>query len=158
MEEALFLGLDAGSTTMKLALIDSKGTLLDARYMRHGAAVRSTLLTLLEGLQERHPALTVRAAMTGSAALNLAHALELPFVQEVLATSRAISYMAPHTDVAVELGGEDAKILYFKDGADNLRMNEACAGGTGAFIDQMAVLLHTNAAGLDERAARHKQI
>ena len=158
MEEALFLGLDAGSTTVKLALIDSKGTLLDARYMRHGAAVRSTLLTLLEGLQERHPALKVRAAMTGSAALNLAHALELPFVQEVLATSRAISYMAPHTDVAVELGGEDAKILYFKDGADNLRMNEACAGGTGAFIDQMAVLLHTNAAGLDELAARHKQI
>lgn len=158
MKDALFLGLDAGSTTVKLALTDSTGTLRDSRYMRHGSAVRSTLLTLLEGLRERHPGLMVRAAMTGSAALHLAHALELPFVQEVLATSRAISFLAPRTDVAVELGGEDAKILYFKDGADNLRMNEACAGGTGAFIDQMAVLLHTNAAGLNDLAARHTRI
>ena len=158
MEDALFLGLDAGSTTVKLALTDSGGALRDARYMRHGSAVRQTLLSLLEGLRERHPGLEVRAAMTGSAALHLAHALELPFVQEVLATSRAISFLAPRTDVAVELGGEDAKILYFKDGADNLRMNEACAGGTGAFIDQMAVLLHTNAAGLNDLASRHTRL
>ena len=131
MEEALYLGLDAGSTTVKLALVDARGTLLEARYERHGAAVRATLRTLLEDLAERRPGLVVRPAMTGSAALRLAQALELPFVQEVLATSRAIAVLAPQTDVAVELGGEDAKILYFSDGSDNLRMNEACAGGTG---------------------------
>ena len=158
MEEALYLGLDAGSTTVKLALVDARGTLLEARYERHGAAVRATLRTLLEDLAERRPGLVVRPAMTGSAALRLAQALELPFVQEVLATSRAIAVLAPQTDVAVELGGEDAKILYFSDGSDNLRMNEACAGGTGAFIDQMASLLDTDAAGLDALAARHTTI
>ncbi len=152
MEEALYIGLDAGSTTVKLALVDARGTLLEARYERHGAAVRATLRTLLEDLAERRPGLVVRPAMTGSAAL------ELPFVQEVLATSRAIAVLAPQTDVAVELGGEDAKILYFSDGSDNLRMNEACAGGTGAFIDQMASLLDTDAAGLDALAARHTTI
>ena len=87
MEEALYLGLDAGSTTVKLALVDARGTLLEARYERHGAAVRATLRTLLEDLAERRPGLVVRPAMTGSAALRLAQALELPFVQEVLATS-----------------------------------------------------------------------
>ena len=114
MEEALYLGLDAGSTTVKLALVDARGTLLEARYERHGAAVRATLRTLLEDLAERRPGLVVRPAMTGSAALRLAQALELPFVQEVLATSRAIAVLAPQTDVAVELGGEDAKILFFR--------------------------------------------
>ena len=138
--------------------MDARGTLLEARYERHGAAVRATLRTLLEDLAERRPGLVVRPAMTGSAALRLAQALELPFVQEVLATSRAIAVLAPQTDVAVELGGEDAKILYFSDGSDNLRMNEACAGGTGAFIDQMASLLDTDAAGLDALAARHTTI
>ena len=157
-DSALFLGLDAGSTTVKLALVNADGALLEARYERHGAAVRATLCRLLDELAAKHPGLRVRAAITGSAALKLAQALGLPFVQEVLATSRAISVLAPRTDVAVELGGEDAKILYFSDGSDNLRMNEACAGGTGAFIDQMAVLLHTDAPGLNELALRHTTI
>ena len=157
-DSVLYLGLDAGSTTVKLALVDAAGDLLEARYQRHGAAVRATLCTLLDELAAKYPGLQVRAAITGSAALKLAQALELPFVQEVLATSRAISVLAPQTDVAVELGGEDAKILYFSDGSDNLRMNEACAGGTGAFIDQMAVLLHTDAPGLNELALKHTTI
>ena len=157
-DSVLYLGLDAGSTTVKLALVDAAGELLEARYQRHGAAVRATLCTLLDELAAKYPGLQVRAAITGSAALKLAQALELPFVQEVLATSRAISVLAPQTDVAVELGGEDAKILYFSDGSDNLRMNEACAGGTGAFIDQMAVLLHTDAPGLNELALKHTTI
>ena len=157
-DSVLFLGLDAGSTTVKLALTDSQGNLLEAIYRRHGAAVRLTLCDLLDELAARRPGLRVRAAITGSAALRLAQTLELPFVQEVLATSRAISVLAPGTDVAVELGGEDAKIIYFSDGSDNLRMNEACAGGTGAFIDQMATLLHTDAQGLNDLALRHTTI
>ena len=94
------------------------------------------------------------AAITGSASLGLSETLGLPFVQEVVAASRAIAVLAPQTDVAVELGGEDAKILYLSQGMD-LRMNEACAGGTGAFIDQMAALLHTDASGLNELAANY---
>ena len=152
MERSVFLGLDIGSTTAKLALVAADGKLLEAQYLRHGAAVRQTLSTMLDQLALRYPGMAVSAAITGSASLGLSEALGLPFVQEVVAASRAIAVLAPQTDVAVELGGEDAKILYLSQGMD-LRMNEACAGGTGAFIDQMAALLHTDASGLNELAA-----
>lgn len=154
MEKSVFLGLDIGSTTAKLALVAADGRLLEARYLRHGAAVRQTLSTMLDQLAVKYPGMAVSAAITGSASLGLSEALGLPFVQEVVAASRAIAVLAPQTDVAVELGGEDAKILYLSQGMD-LRMNEACAGGTGAFIDQMAALLHTDAASLNELAANH---
>lgn len=157
MDAEGFLGLDVGSTTAKLALVAKDGRLLEAHYVRHGAAVRRTLSSLLDRLAARYPDLKVRAAITGSASLGLSDVLGLPFVQEVVAASRAIAVLAPQTDVAVELGGEDAKILYLSQGMD-LRMNEACAGGTGAFLDQMAALLHTDAAGLNELAANHKKI
>lgn len=153
----VFLGLDIGSTTVKLALVTGEGTVLEARYLRHGTAVRRTLAALIADVAAAHPDLHARAAMTGSAALELADRLHLPFVQEVMAAARAIALVAPHTDVAVELGGEDAKILYFDQGLE-LRMNEACAGGTGAFIDQMATLLETDAAGLNTLAAAHTTI
>ena len=153
MESGVFLGVDIGSTTAKLALVAGNGRLLEAQYLRHGSAVRRTLSTLLDHLCATYPGMEVSAAVTGSAALGLSETLGLPFVQEVVAASRAIAVLAPQTDVAVELGGEDAKLLYFGQSMD-LRMNEACAGGTGAFIDQMAVLLHTDAAGLNELAAR----
>ncbi len=152
MDKRVFLGLDVGSTTAKLALVAADGKLLEAQYVRHGAAVRRTLSAMLDQLAARYPGMPVSAAITGSASLGLSEALGLPFVQEVVAASRAIAVLAPQTDVAVELGGEDAKILYLSQGMD-LRMNEACAGGTGAFIDQMAALLHTDAAGLNELAA-----
>ena len=152
-----FLGLDIGSTTVKLALVTGEGTVLEARYLRHGTAVRRTLATLIAEVAAGHPNLRVYPAMTGSAALELAGRLHLPFVQEVMAAAKAIALVAPHTDVAVELGGEDAKILYFDQGME-LRMNEACAGGTGAFIDQMATLLETDAAGLNTLAAGHTTI
>ena len=154
MERSVFLGLDIGSTTAKLALVAADGKLLEAQYLRHGAAVRQTLSTMLDQLALRYPGMTVSAAITGSASLGLSETLGLPFVQEVVAASRAIAVLAPQTDVAVELGGEDAKILYLSQGMD-LRMNEACAGGTGAFIDQMAALLHTDASGLNELAANY---
>ena len=154
MERSVFLGLDIGSTTAKLALVAADGKLLEAQYLRHGAAVRQTLSTMLDQLALKYPGMAVSAAITGSASLGLSETLGLPFVQEVVAASRAIAVLAPQTDVAVELGGEDAKILYLSQGMD-LRMNEACAGGTGAFIDQMAALLHTDASGLNELAANY---
>ena len=152
-----FLGLDVGSTTVKLALITAAGDVLEAHYLRHGAAVRHTLASLIGEVAGRHPELVVKAAITGSAALELADRLGIPFIQEVMAAAKAITRFAPHTDVAVELGGEDAKILYFDQGME-LRMNEACAGGTGAFIDQMATLLDTDAPGLNALAARHTTV
>ncbi len=157
MEAGVFLGVDVGSTTAKLALVAGNGKLLEARYLRHGSAARQTFSSMLGQLSAAYPGLSVSAAVTGSASLGLSESLGVPFVQEVVAASRAIAVLAPQTDVAVELGGEDAKILYFGQGMD-LRMNEACAGGTGAFIDQMAALLHTDAAGLNRLAAGCKTL
>ena len=157
MERSVFLGLDIGSTTAKLALVAADGKLLEAQYLRHGAAVRQTLSTMLDQLALKYPGMAVSAAITGSASLGLSETLGLPFVQEVVAASRAIAVLAPQTDVAVELGGEDAKILYLSQGMD-LRMNEACAGGTGAFIDQMATLLNVSLDEMNELAAEYEKI
>ncbi len=157
MSGEVYLGLDVGSTTAKLILASADGRVLEAHYQRHGAAVRQTLASMLRQLAHSYPGLSVSAAITGSASIGLSESLGLPFVQEVMAASKAIATLAPETDVAVELGGEDAKILYLSQGMD-LRMNEACAGGTGAFIDQMATLLHTDAAGLNQLAAGHQRI
>lgn len=150
----VFLGLDIGSTTVKLALLERSGHVLETRYRRHGTAVRATLAALLEEVAALYPQSMIRAAVTGSGALDLGQSLSLPFVQELLATARAVSHAAPETAVAVELGGEDAKLLYLGHDIE-LRMNESCAGGTGAFIDQMARLLNTDAGGLNDLAARH---
>lgn len=109
MERSVFLGLDIGSTTAKLALVAADGKLLEAQYLRHGAAVRQTLSTMLDQLALKYPGMAVSAAITGSASLGLSETLGLPFVQEVVAASRAIAVLAPQTDVAVELGGEDAQ-------------------------------------------------
>lgn len=155
--QLFYLGLDIGSTTVKLALLNDNGTVAETRYSRHGTAVRATLAALLAEVCRLYPAALVRCAMTGSGALDLSHQLSIPFVQELLATARAISFAAPDTTVAVELGGEDAKLLYLGQDVE-LRMNESCAGGTGAFIDQMARLLSTDAGGLNDLAARHATI
>lgn len=152
-----YLGLDIGSTTVKLALLNGDGSVAETRYSRHGTAVRATMAALLAEVSQLYPSATVRCAMTGSGALDLSNQLSIPFVQELLATARAISYAAPDTSVAVELGGEDAKLLYLGQDVE-LRMNESCAGGTGAFIDQMARLLSTDAGGLNDLAARHSTL
>ncbi len=157
MPDPLFLGIDLGSITVKAVLANAEGQVLFKKYQRHGAASRETLASILTELKDQFPDAVIHGAVTGSAALNLAKALGLCFVQEVIASSRIIARLAPQTDVAIELGGEDAKILYFGRSID-LRMNEACAGGTGAFIDQMATLLHTDTMGLNELASRARAI
>lgn len=157
MPDPLFLGIDLGSITVKAVLTDADGNILFKKYQRHGAASRQTLAAILGELKEQFPDAAIHGTVTGSAALNLAKAIGLSFVQEVIASSRIIAKLAPQTDVAIELGGEDAKILYFGRSID-LRMNEACAGGTGAFIDQMATLLHTDTLGLNTLASQAKAI
>ncbi len=149
------LGIDLGSTTIKYVLLDGAGASVARNYVRHKSAVAETLIASLRELAQAHPEAAgqpVRVLFSGSGALRLAEALGTPFVQEVLAASVYLRSHAPNLDVAIELGGEDAKLLYLTNGVE-LRMNEACAGGTGAFIDQMASLLDTDAAGLNALAA-----
>jgi len=150
-------GIDIGSTTVKLVLLDDDGRILYGNYLRHGAKTQETLAVLLRQAREQLGDCRLSAAITGSGSINLGKALKIPFVQEVVAVASALQFVAPQTDVAIELGGEDAKIIYFKGGLEE-RMNGVCAGGTGAFIDQMAALLQTDAAGLNAEAANYKEI
>ena len=128
------LGIDIGSTTVKIAIIDETHKILFADYARHYANIQETLAQLLKQAQEKLGTLTLQPTITGSGGLTLSKHLEVPFVQEVVAVAAALETEAPHTDVAIELGGEDAKIIYFAGGIDQ-RMNGICAGGTGSFID-----------------------
>ncbi|MBO4421892.1 MAG: 2-hydroxyacyl-CoA dehydratase [Clostridia bacterium] len=150
-------GIDIGSTTVKLVVLDGDGEIIYGQYRRHLAKTRQTLKELLCDAEEHLGGFCVDIRITGSGAISLAKALGVTFVQEVVATSGAIEKLYPQTDVAIELGGEDAKIIYFKGGLDE-RMNGVCAGGTGAFIDQMAALLQTDAKGLNDAAASHTEI
>ncbi len=147
------LGLDIGSTTIKLVLL-ADGEVERSEYRRHHADVQAELVRLLDDVARDHPGLRVRGAVTGSGGLGVSGLLGLTSVQEVVAGTAAVEAWLPGTDVVIELGGEDAKITYCGDVPEQ-RMNGTCAGGTGAFIDQMATLLHTDAAGLDALAARH---
>ena len=150
-------GIDIGSTTVKVVLLDEEGKLLFGEYRRHCAHTQEALSALLREARERVGDCALRAKITGSGAINLAKALGIPFVQEVVAVADALRREAPQTDVAIELGGEDAKIIYFGTSLEE-RMNGVCAGGTGSFIDQMAALLQTDAAGLDREAEKYQQI
>ena len=151
------LGIDIGSTTVKIAIIDKDNNILFSDYERHFANIQETLAGLLVKAKEKLGAIKVHPVITGSGGLTLASHLEVPFTQEVVAVSTALSDYAPQTDVAIELGGEDAKIIYFTNGIDQ-RMNGICAGGTGSFIDQMATLLQTDATGLNEYAKNYQAI
>ncbi len=156
-EDFVRLGIDIGSTTIKVIAVNNKYTVLFDRYERHFSEIKKTLEKLI---QEAHKALgnvTFSAMITGSGGVSIAKSLGIPFIQEVVATANAIEAVAPTTDVAIELGGEDAKIIYFSNGIEQ-RMNGVCAGGTGSFIDQMASLLQTDAIGLNELAKNHKVI
>ena len=147
----LRLGIDVGSTTVKLAVIDSNSNLVYANYERHHTDIRATATELFERARRVVGDATMRVSITGSGGMLLATWLDLEFVQEVIASKRAVETLIPQTDCAIELGGEDAKIIYFDNGIEQ-RMNGTCAGGTGAFIDQMASLLKTDAPGLNELA------
>ena len=152
------LGIDIGSTTVKIAILDEQEHLMFADYERHFANIQETLADLLEKACSRLGEISVSPVITGSGGLTLANHLQVPFVQEVIAVSTSLQKMAPQTDVAIELGGEDAKIIYFEGGNIEQRMNGICAGGTGSFIDQMASLLQSDASGLNEYAKNYKAL
>ena len=157
-DEPLRVGIDVGSTTVKIVVLDKTDTMLYSDYERHRADIRSTIISVVTKalndveqkvpLKDKQP-LSVR--VTGSGGLAVSHWLGIPFIQEVVASTTAVRRLIPQTDVVIELGGEDAKITYFTGGVEQ-RMNGTCAGGTGAFIDQMAALLETDASGLNELA------
>ena len=152
------LGIDIGSTTVKIAILDQDKNILFSDYERHFANIQETLASLLEKAHAQLGDVEVWPMITGSGGLTLAKHMEVPFVQEVIAVSTALQTEAPQTDVAIELGGEDAKIIYFEGGNIEQRMNGICAGGTGSFIDQMASLLQTDASGLNEYARNYQAI
>ena len=152
------LGIDIGSTTVKIAILNQQHELLFADYERHFANIQDTLAGLLKKAHRQLGDMSLSPMITGSGGLTLAKHLDVPFVQEVISVSTALSDYAPQTDVAIELGGEDAKIIYFEGGNVEQRMNGICAGGTGSFIDQMASLLQTDASGLNEYAKDYRVI
>ncbi|MEG0962618.1 MAG: acyl-CoA dehydratase activase-related protein, partial [Lachnospiraceae bacterium] len=152
------LGIDIGSTTVKIAILNKNNELLFSDYERHFANIRETLSDLLAKAHDLLGDIVLSPMITGSGGLTLAKHLEIPFVQEVISVASALQDYAPHTDVAIELGGEDAKIIYFEGGNVEQRMNGICAGGTGSFIDQMASLLQTDATGLNSYAKNYQAI
>ena len=158
------IGIDVGSTTVKVAILDDDDKLIYGDYQRHRADIRSTIINVvnqaldkLENTVEGGKDRRVSVKVTGSGGLSVSQWLNIPFIQEVIAATTSVKKLIPQTDVVIELGGEDAKITYFKGGVEQ-RMNGTCAGGTGAFIDQMAALLETDASGLNELAKGAQQI
>ena len=151
------IGIDIGSTTVKVILLDDNDNILFKSYERHMSKVREKTAEMLSRLAPTLKGQTVKAAITGSAGLGVAKAADLEFVQEVFATAGAVERFVPDTDAVVELGGEDAKIIFFTGGLEE-RMNGSCAGGTGAFIDQMATLLGVTADELDKMSLKHEKI
>ena len=151
------MGLDVGSTTIKAVILDPDENILFEDYRRHHADITGAMASLLADAADALPGAKVRATVTGSAGLGTAEALGLTFIQEVMAETAAVQRWNPDADVLLELGGEDAKITYLKPVPEQ-RMNGSCAGGTGAFIDQMATLLHTDTPGLNDLASRAKTI
>ncbi len=145
------VGLDVGSTTVKIVVIDKYNNILYSKYQRHYSDIRKTIFDVLDEACERFYQDECTVMITGSGGLLVSQWLELDFIQEVIAGSEAVQKLIPKTDVAIELGGEDAKITYFRGGLEQ-RMNGTCAGGTGSFIDQMSSLLQTDATGLNELA------
>jgi len=156
MSTPLSLGLDIGSTTVKAVVLDGDTTLF-ADYRRHHADVRREVRNLLADIATDLADRPVLAAVTGSGGLQVAEMMGVGFVQEVVAATEVIEQRHPEADVVIELGGEDAKITYLKPTPEQ-RMNGTCAGGTGAFIDQMATLLRTDASGLDALAADYHEL
>lgn len=147
------LGIDVGSTTVKTVVCDKNGNILHSAYERHFSKVRETVSAQLQKIAEKFPDAQFRSAMTGSAGLGLANTAGISFVQEVHAAFLAVKTCYPKADTVIELGGEDAKIIFLTGGVEQ-RMNGTCAGGTGAFIDQMATLLGITVKELDEASLK----
>ena len=156
-EKVLHVGLDVGSTTVKIVIMDNNLNTIYTDYRRHFSDTKNTVCDVLEELARDYADFKFTIALTGSGAMSSATFLDLPFIQEVVSCKRAVEKYIPQTDVVIELGGEDAKIIYF-DKSIEQRMNGTCAGGTGAFLDQMASLLDTDTAGLNELAKNYNTI
>jgi activator of 2-hydroxyglutaryl-CoA dehydratase len=157
MNNLFNVGIDIGSTTVKVVILDNKEELIFSKYERHYADIKKKLQDILEEAYEILGNAKLTLMITGSGGMNIANSIGTSFTQEVIAASKAIKAYNSETDVAIELGGEDAKITYFCDGVEQ-RMNGTCAGGTGSFIDQMASLLRVDALGLNELAKDYKVI
>lgn len=155
--EILYLGIDVGSTTVKTVVLSSKKEVLYSKYERHFSQVKEASLKQLIEVKKKFPNYSFKISITGSAGLGLAEASSLPFVQEVEGAFLAVKEFYPKTDVVIELGGEDAKIIFLTGGLEE-RMNGSCAGGTGAFIDQMSTLLDVTNATLDKMALKYNKI
>ncbi len=157
MKNLVYLGLDVGSTTVKLVILDKNYKVIYSRYERHFADIRKTIQEFVNDAYNNFKDKNVMIMTTGSGGLAVSQWLDIPFIQEVISSTKAIERYYPQTDVVIELGGEDAKITYLS-GSVEQRMNGICAGGTGAFIDQMASLMEIDAAGLNELAKKHTTI
>ena len=157
MSNILHVGLDVGSTTVKIIVMNENKETIYKDYQRHYSDTKNTVCNVLEKLNYDFPNSKFTLALTGSGALSVAKFLNVSFIQEVVSCKRAVEKYIPQTDVVIELGGEDAKIIYFDQSIEQ-RMNGTCAGGTGAFIDQMASLLHTDPSGLNEYAKNYNTI
>ncbi|RYL90443.1 2-hydroxyacyl-CoA dehydratase [Sporolactobacillus sp. THM19-2] len=153
----LQVGLDIGSTTAKMVAINPEHKLVFKSYRRHFSEIKKTAVQLLHSLFKKFPSAVLQLHASGSSGISLSEELGVPFVQEVVACTQAVKARNPNIDVVIELGGEDAKIIYLTHGMEQ-RMNTACAGGTGAFIDQIASLLQTDAAGLNKLAEGAERI
>ena len=156
MDKVYKLGLDIGSTTIKVVLLDGE-KIIHSDYQRHHSDVSGLLNDLFEDLNKKFPGIDVDVVITGSGGLSVANWLGFKFTQEVMAETKAIKTYHPETDVIIELGGEDAKITYMHPVLEQ-RMNGTCAGGTGSFIDQMASLLQTDADGLNNFAKDYRSL
>ncbi|MBR3697877.1 MAG: 2-hydroxyacyl-CoA dehydratase [Clostridia bacterium] len=157
MKKILHVGLDIGSTTVKIVVLDNEKNILYSEYQRHFSDTKKILFNMLNKLIEKYPSNFFSLALTGSGAIDISKYLKIPFIQEVIACKTAVESIIPNTDVVIELGGEDAKIIYF-DKFIEQRMNGTCAGGTGAFLDQMASLLNTDTLGLNNLAKNYSTI
>ena len=153
----LHTGLDIGSTTCKVVVLDNNNNILYSEYTRHFSDVKKTVAEIIKRCYNKFKYDSTTISVTGSGGLLVHKVLDADFVQEVVASTKAISEFIPETEVCIELGGEDSKITYMK-GSIEQRMNSICAGGTGAFIDQMASLLETDAGGLNEFAKDYEKI
>ena len=154
---SLRVGIDIGSTTVKVVVLDEENQVLFRSYERHYSKTRERACETLHSIEDMLRGKEVKLVITGSAGLGVAKAAGLDFVQEVYATAAAVNTYIPDTDAVIELGGEDAKIIFF-GGALEERMNGSCAGGTGAFIDQMATLMNVTVNELDELSLKHEKI
>ncbi|QUI24548.1 2-hydroxyacyl-CoA dehydratase [Vallitalea pronyensis] len=157
-DNVLNIGLDIGSTTVKIVVLNKYGEILYSKYRRHLSDIKLTVGKLIKKAYAHFPNSLITIMTTGSGGMGVSKWMDIPFIQEVIASTKAVKTKIPQTDVVIELGGEDAKITYFEGDTIDQRMNGTCAGGTGAFIDQMSALLQTDAEGLNELAKSYKVI